>query len=98
MREEFAAAGLRRGDRAVWNVVPWCLGDGAKARNPPLFAHLSGLEVLLALGTLAREGWRTFGLDLPHVAAPHPSHTNPCARPRALDGLRMTLAQTVSWL
>ena len=111
MREEFAAAGLRREDRAIWNVVPWYLGDGAKARNPtlaerragtlwlpPLLALLPRLNGVLTLGAPAREGWRSLGLDLPHVAAPHPSNTNLCARPWALEEFRRALREVSSWL
>ena len=94
MRETFASAGLRREDWAIWNVVPWYLGDDRRARNPTLAERRRGevwlggllpllpsLRVVLTLGAPAREGWRSLGLDLPHVAAPHPSNTNLCARP-----------------
>lgn len=111
MREEFAAAGIRREDRTIWNVVPWYLGDATKARNPTsgerregslrlrdLLPLLPSLEVVLTLGAPAREGWRTLGSDLPHVAAPHPSNTNLCARPWALEEFRSALRETRSWL
>ncbi len=94
MREAFAAAGLRRERWVVWNVVPWYLGDDQRGRNPTLGERRRGegwlrellsllpcLRAVLTLGAPAREGWRSLGLDLPHIAAPHPSNTNLCARP-----------------
>ena len=109
MREEMAAAGLRREDRVVWNVVPWYLGDERKARNPTrrevwegashlpgLLALLPRLRVVLTLGAPAREGWRSLGSDLPHIAAPHPSNTNLCARPWLLEEFRAALQEVVA--
>ena len=108
MREEMAAAGLRREDRVVWNVVPWYLGEGTRVRNPTLrevregasylpglLALLPGLRVVLTLGVAAREGWRSIGSELPHVAAPHPSNTNLCARPWLLEEFRSALREVV---
>lgn len=111
MREEMASAGICREDRVVWNVVPWYLGDDRKARNPTLAERRAGtlllpsllellprLEVVLTLGGPAREGWRSLGLDLPHVAAPHPSNTNLCARPWALGEFRSALREAARLL
>ena len=42
---------------------------------------LPDLQIVLTLGTAAREGWQMLGLSLPSIAAPHPSNTNLCARP-----------------
>ncbi len=111
MREEMAASGIRREDRVVWNVVPWYLGDAQKARNPTLaerregaallpsfLALLPSLKVVLTLGVAAREGWRSLDLVLPHVAAPHPSNTNLCARPWLLEEFRVSLREVASLL
>ncbi len=111
MREEFAAAGIRRTDLAIWNIVPWYLGDELKARNPtsaerrqgtfelrsllPLFPQL---QVVLTLGVPAREGWRSLHLDLAYFAAPHPSNTNLCARPWVLEEFRSTLTEVTRLL
>ena len=107
MREEMAKADIRPEDRVIWNVVPWYLGDGSKARNPTIAErkagarHLEGLVPLLpklrcvlTLGVAAREGWRSLGSPLFHVAAPHPSNTNLCARPWALEEFRTALSKT----
>lgn len=98
MRETFASAGIPRDHRVVWNVVPWYLGDSMKARNPTraerragtdwladLLPLLPSLRAVLTLGAPAREGWAALGSPLPHIAAPHPSNTNLCARPWALE-------------
>lgn len=111
MRDEFARAGLVREDRVVWNVVPWYLGNDLKARNPTVAERREGaqrladllpllprLRVVLTLGAPAREGWRSLALDLPHVAAPHPSNTNLCARPWALAEFRQALTVAGAWL
>ena len=94
MRETFAAAGIRREDRVIWNAVPWYLGDDRKGRNPtaaelregalylpPLLKLLPELRVVLTLGVAAEKGWKSLNSELPHIAAPHPSNTNLCARP-----------------
>ena len=106
MRAEFAAAGLPRETRAIWNVVPWYLGDATRARNPTpserragtlrlgeLLTRLPNLAVVLTLGAAAREGWRALDSDLPQIAAPHPSNTNLCARPWALEDFRGALRE-----
>lgn len=109
MRETMERAGLRREERVVWNVVPWYLGGAAKARNPTLAErragalHLAGLLALLpslravlTLGGPAREGWRSLGSDLPHVAAPHPSNTNLCARPWLREEFERAVAEATA--
>ena len=109
MRETMAEAGLRREDRVVWNVVPWYLGDAAKARNPTpaerragalhlagLLALLPNLRAVLTLSSPAREGWRLLASDLPHVAAPHPSNTNLCARPWLREEFERAVAEAAS--
>lgn len=110
MREEFARANLRREHRVLWNVVPWYLGDAAKARNPTLAERRAGtlwlaellpllpdLRAVLTLGAPAREGWRSLESSLLHVVAPHPSNTNLCARPWALEQFRAALAQVAKF-
>lgn len=49
LQEQLAAAGIRREEIALWNVVPWYIGNGAAIRAAQAGDVRSGAEYLVPL-------------------------------------------------
>ena len=85
----FRAAHIdRRSDIVAWNIVPWYLGDDrrigqvraadieeARPALVELLELLPNLRAVLLFGRKAQVGWRRahLAIDVPVLAAPHPS-------------------------
>ncbi|MDE2128633.1 MAG: uracil-DNA glycosylase [Betaproteobacteria bacterium] len=66
-REQLATAGIERPEIALWNVVPWYLGEGSRVRPakdddlkdalpylPPVVEAMHGLSCIVLVGCAAR--------------------------------------------
>ncbi|MEF2279935.1 uracil-DNA glycosylase [Deinococcus sp. YIM 134068] len=88
-------SGLRRGDVAVWNAVPWQMSENGVvtprpaqyAEAAPLTRHLLSLmpelRAVVLVGRHAQAAWPEVGSGLPTLACPHPSPQNFNARWRS---------------
>ena len=99
--------GLSRDRLVAWNVVPWHLPAGSRTANATaadvreaapwltrLVELLPSLELVVAMGRRAQQGWAEYagdrelprGLDV--IATPHPSPLALNGRPHRRDEIR----------
>lgn len=109
LRRFLDAAGILRGDRVVWNAVPWYIHAGGPNRAPrtaelraglsllpPLLDLLPRLRVAVLAGRAAagaEEVLRARRPGMPVLRMPHPSPTYVCTSPDVARRIGAALAE-----
>lgn len=109
-------ADLPRQQTLVWNIVPWYIGTTSKIRSATsddlldaqpyldrLIRLLPDLQVVVAFGDKARDGWLRYLLRpdaplLPTLACPHPSPKVLNIRPQQRDLILAALRRVTALL
>ena len=88
LREQLESAGIDRSEIAIWNIVPWYLGDGKKIKSAvvsdvnkglkylgKLVGILKGLEYIVLVGGAARRAhiYLSHKTDVRILGCHHPS-------------------------